>query len=87
MIKQIGWEGLLANAKREAPQLAKMLPQWPRLLTRALEHAAHGADEQAAMRVLVEAVERQGRRVRALTLIVLFLAATLFVGAVWHFRN
>ena len=87
MIKQIGWEGFLANAKREAPHLAKMLPQWPRLLTRALEHAAHGADEQAAMRVLVEAVERQGRRVRALTLIVLFLAATLLVGAVWHFRN
>jgi 3-(3-hydroxy-phenyl)propionate hydroxylase len=40
-----------------------MLPQWPRLITQALERAAHGAPEQAALRALTEAVDRQRRPV------------------------
>ncbi len=86
MFKQIGWEGFLANAKREAPHFAKMLPQWPRLVTRALERAAHGAQDEAALRALAESVERQGRRVRTLTVLVLALVALLLVEAVWLLR-
>jgi len=86
MFKQIGWEGFLANARREAPQFAKMLPQWPRLVTRALERAAHGGKEEAALRGLAESVERQGRRVRTLTVLVFVLVALLLAEAVWLSR-
>ena len=73
MLTQIGWEGFLAGAQREAPHLAKMLPQWPRLITQALERAAHGSKEEAALKQLAAAVERQGRRTRTLALAVLIL--------------
>jgi ubiquinone biosynthesis protein len=87
MFKQVGWEGFLSNAKREAPHLAKMLPQWPRLVTQALERAAHGAAGEAQLRSLAETVERQGRRVRSLAAIVLFLVVSLLAEAVWLLRH
>jgi hypothetical protein len=64
-----------------------MLPQWPRLLTQALERAAHGAPEQAAVRVLAEAVERQRKQVQALSVAVLLLAAGLLAWLLWFWRH
>jgi len=87
MHKQVGWEGFLGNATREAPHLAKMLPQWPRLITQALERAAHGAPEQAALRALTEAVDRQRRQVGVLAIAVIALSAALLFWALWFWRH
>ena len=87
MVKQVGWEGLLANAKREAPHLAKMLPQWPRLVTQALERAAYGAPEHATIKSLMDAVERQGRQVRNLSLVILLLFVSVLAALLWFWRH
>ena len=84
MLTQVGWEGLVANMKREAPHLAKMLPQWPRLITQALERAAHGSSQQQeAVHALTGAVERQGRWIKSLVFIALVLVVAMLVEMVW----
>ncbi|MBL8384127.1 MAG: ubiquinone biosynthesis regulatory protein kinase UbiB [Burkholderiales bacterium] len=87
MLRQVGWEGFLANARREAPHLAKMLPQWPRLITQAMERAAQGQEQAEALRRLAESVERQGRRNHRLALAVLVLAAAVLAHAAWLMRH
>ena len=87
MHRQVGWDGFMTNVRREAPHLAKMLPQWPRLITQALERAAHGAPDQAALRALTEAVERQRRQVRALAFAMAMLATALLTWVVWIWRH
>jgi ubiquinone biosynthesis protein len=87
MLRQVGWDGLLTNAKREVPHLAKMLPRWPRLITQALERAAQPDETAAALRVLATSVERQSRRVRTLTVIVVLMAAALLGELWWVWRH
>ena len=87
MLRQVGWDGLLTNARREAPHLAKMLPQWPRLITQALERAARPDDTATALRVLAASVERQSRRVRTLTVILVLMAAVLLGELWWVWRH
>jgi ubiquinone biosynthesis protein len=87
MHRQVGWQGLVDNFKHEVPHLAKMLPQWPRLITRALEHAAHGAEGTEASRLLIEALERQSRWIKGLVVAVLVLAAAWTVELVWLLRH
>ena len=83
MVKQIGLEGFLANAKIEAPHLAKWLPQWPRLITRALERAGRGAREEEALRAMTTALERQGRLIRILLLLAMLVGAVVLGEAAW----
>lgn len=87
MHRQVGWDGFMTNVRREAPHLAKMLPQWPRLITQALERAAHGAPDQAALRALTEAVDRQRRQVRALAFAMAMLATAVLTWVVWIWRH
>ena len=63
------------------------MPQWPRLITQALERAAHGAPDQASLRALAEAVERQRRQVRVLAFAMAALATALLAWVVWVWRH
>lgn len=87
MLTQIGWDGFVANLKREAPHLAKMAPQWPRLLTQALARQARDPAHEAASKSLLEAIERQGRMINWLAAGVLLLALGLAVELVWFWRH
>jgi len=73
MSEQLGWRGLIKNAKHEAPFWARTLPQLPRLVHRALSSDAPArlAAELALLRV------EQTRRNRWLALISLLLAGLL----------
>jgi len=41
MHEQIGWRGLVARLKREAPRYAKLIPELPRLVHENLQHGAN----------------------------------------------
>ena len=54
MNEQVGWRGLLDGALREAPRLAEMLPELPRLLHQALKRQGSGGDNEALRALLLE---------------------------------
>ena len=87
MHKQIGWEGFVENIKHEAPYFAKLLPQWPRLISRALENAARKRDDDDTLKLLLQANERQGRWIKGLTFVVLAMAAIWGAELVWLLRH
>jgi len=87
MHKQIGWEGFVENVKHEAPYFAKLLPQWPRLISRALENAAHKREDSESMKLLLQAAERQGRWIKALILAVLVMAAAWGAELAWLLKR
>ena len=66
--------------EKEAPYFAKMIPQWPRLITQALEHAAAPPDQSALKRI----VEEQRRTNQRLIWMGVVLAA-LVAWEVWRF--
>jgi len=70
MSEQLGWRGLVKNAKREAPFWARTLPQLPRLVHQALasEGSARLAAEIAALRA-EQARQRQWLAVMAVALV------------------
>lgn len=73
MSEQIGWRGLLRSFQQEAPQLARTLPQMPRLV-----HQALSKPEAPDLRPQLERLASVQRWQNALlTLIVLLLAALL----------
>ncbi len=79
MNEQLGWRGLLKNAKHEAPFWARYLPQLPRLMHDALTRDGHAqlAAELAALRQ-EQAHQRRWLAVMALSLaglLVLLLAS------------
>ena len=57
MNEQIGWRGMLANLKHEAPQWAKLFPALPRLVHQALTR-----DDGAALRAQLAAMQAAQRR-------------------------
>ena len=75
MHRQIGWEGFVENIKHESPYFAKMLPTWPRLITRALESAASQRDDGELIKHLLQATERQGRWIKGLAFLLVLVAA------------
>ena len=78
MTEQVGWRGLLKNARHEAPLWARLLPQLPRLAHQALTNDAPAriAVELAALRV---AQERRNRWLVVISLLLAgLLAAALF---------
>ena len=60
MHEQVGWRGLMARLKREAPRYAKLLPELPRLVHHQLEHG-----DQALRRDL-HAILREQRKTNRL---------------------
>ncbi len=79
MKEQLGWEGFVKNMEREAPYFAKMIPQWPRLITQALKHAAEPPDQSVLKRVLDEQRRTNQRLVWAGVVL-----AALVVWEVWR---
>jgi len=62
MSEQIGWRGLLAHLKTEAPRYAELLPQLPRLIQQALERTPQPpAQQQALLNTLLEEQRRTTR--------------------------
>jgi ubiquinone biosynthesis protein len=53
MNEQVGWRGLLAGLKKDAPHYAKLLPELPRLLHQALQPRS-GNDTQLMQSLLLE---------------------------------
>ena len=80
MKEQLGWQGFVKNLEKEAPYFARMVPQWPRLVTQVLERAAAPADDRALMRI----ARGQGRTNALLAWIAVILAAIL-AWEVWRF--
>ena len=54
MAEQMGWQGLLANIKNEAPRYAHMLPQLPRLVHQALSRVAEPSEPMMLTQLLEE---------------------------------
>ncbi|MDK9723758.1 MAG: ubiquinone biosynthesis regulatory protein kinase UbiB [Sterolibacteriaceae bacterium MAG5] len=73
MVDQVGWRGIIKNAKHEAPLWARYLPQLPRLVHQALarDSSARLAEEIARLRAT------EARRNRWLALISALLAGLL----------
>ena len=62
MAQQIGWRGILAHLKDEAPRFSKLLPQLPRLAHQALTLASKPRDgEYQLMRELLAEQQRTNR--------------------------
>ncbi|WP_197388360.1 ubiquinone biosynthesis regulatory protein kinase UbiB [Ralstonia pseudosolanacearum] len=73
MHEQIGWRGMVDRLKIEAPQWAKMLPDFPRLAHQILErHARDNGNAQTAALTALLAEQRRTNR--------LLSAAVLFIG-------
>ncbi len=73
MSEQIGWRGLVRKLKEEAPQWALMLPQFPRLMHRALADLKEHKTSDIWERLVVEQ-RRQTRLLFVLTGLIAFLA-------------
>jgi ubiquinone biosynthesis protein len=74
MQEQIGWPAFTAQLQREAPRLAQLMPQLPRLLHSALQPR----QESPALLAAVEELRRTNRTLRA----ALWAAASFVVGAI-----
>ncbi|MFN0159711.1 MAG: ubiquinone biosynthesis regulatory protein kinase UbiB [Burkholderiales bacterium] len=76
MKDQLGWAGFTRSLEREAPNFAKMIPQWPRLISRALERAAAPPDD-ALLKRLVDGQRRLSSRLA-------WIAAALAAVVAWE---
>ena len=75
MGEQLGWRGLLANLKQEAPQWARLLPALPRLAHQALQRP----DQQARLLAELQQLREESLRQRRQTRWALALAAVALV--------
>jgi ubiquinone biosynthesis protein len=85
MHEQVGWRGLVARLKREAPRYAKLLPELPRLVHHQLQHG----DQQ--LRRDLQAILREQRRTNrllsgALWLTVGIALALMLAKALMHWH-
>ena len=74
MHEQVGWRGLWARLRREAPRYAKMLPELPRLVHHRLETG------DAQLRQEMRAILRESRRTNRLLTIMILLALGFVLG-------
>jgi ubiquinone biosynthesis protein len=81
MAEQVGWRGLLAHVKKEAPYWSTMLPQLPRLLHQALSRVAAG-ESQGQLAALLREQRRRSRILAAIGFILGLIAAALLVLAI-----
>jgi len=84
MSEQMGWQGLWANLKNEAPRYAHMMPQLPRLVHQALTRAA----EPPQPLMLTQLLEEQ-RKTNLLLRVIMWFVGGFFGGVilmqVWSF--
>ena len=76
MKEQLGWDGFVKNMEKEAPYFAKMVPQWPRLITQALDRAA-ALPNDAVLKALAAEQQRTSRRLG-------WIAAALALLVAWQ---
>ena len=60
MKEQVGWQGFIKNIRRELPQFAHLLPQWPRLISQALQQGQY-SQEQTTLKQIQQQLHRQNR--------------------------
>ena len=88
MGEQVGVQGMIERLKAEAPRFTHIIPQLPRLIHRALSHAAEpGAVNDELLRLLVLEQQRTNRMLS----FVIYFAATFGLGLLafqvyinWH---
>ncbi|MET0334135.1 MAG: ubiquinone biosynthesis regulatory protein kinase UbiB [Rhizobacter sp.] len=76
MNEQVGWRGLLARFKKEAPHYAQLLPELPRLLHQALQQPRGGIESRA-----VEALLLEQRRTNRLLRVLIYGGVGVVLGA------
>ena len=82
MDEQVGWRGLQARVKREAPLWAQLVPQFPRLLHQSLVEQPRRHEELATeLRRLRREMDRRNR----LLLVGVTMLAALAIMAAWAF--
>jgi ubiquinone biosynthesis protein len=80
MAEQVGWRGLLAGIRREAPGWASLLPTLPRLAQRALAADRH-ADVLEALTALRAEERRQSRWLAVIAVSLIGMLAILLIVA------
>ena len=81
MNEQVGWQGLLARLKDEAPGYAQLLPDLPRLLHQRLQRPA--ASESPALLALLAEQRRTNRLLQGLVYGALGFVAGMIVARLW----
>ena len=82
MSEQMGWRGLVANLKHEAPYWARVLPSLPRLLQQSLsavERREQRLDELLALQQALQAARRSKRRAWGITVVSLLVVAFILL--------
>ncbi|WP_428852288.1 ubiquinone biosynthesis regulatory protein kinase UbiB [Imbroritus primus] len=72
MYEQVGWRGFVERLKVEAPQWAKMFPDFPRLVHQALE-LRQSRDDGTEPRLLAAMLQEQRRTNRMLSTALMFM--------------
>ncbi|MDQ2927253.1 MAG: ubiquinone biosynthesis regulatory protein kinase UbiB [Pseudomonadota bacterium] len=77
MQEQVGWPGLLAQLKKEAPRYVHLLPQLPRLIHTALQSPPTG--QQRALEALLAEQRRTNRLLTAVIIVAVGFVIGLFL--------
>ena len=78
MSEQIGWRGFVRHLKKEAPNWAVTMPQFPRLLYQSLNDPYSSMLEEKLTRLL-----REQKRQNRLLAVMILLIATLILWLAW----
>ena len=76
MSEQVGWRGIWRNLRHEAPNLARTLPQLPRLVHQQLSQP-QAADLRPELAALSRAQIRQNRWLALIALLLALIAGAL----------
>ncbi|MEO7343792.1 MAG: ubiquinone biosynthesis regulatory protein kinase UbiB, partial [Methylotenera sp.] len=90
MSEQVGWRSVVNTFKKELPQMAKHLPEMPRLVHQFLTQQTHAEQDtplREAINILIETQQKQARWQKRLTLAVVLLVLLQLVGVLvaWYF--
>ena len=90
MSEQVGWRSVVNTFKKELPQMAKHLPEMPRLVHQFLTQQTHAEQDtpiREAINILIETQQKQARWQKRLTLAVALLVLLQLAGVlvVWYF--
>lgn len=85
MSEQIGWRGLIAKYKSEAPRYSHIFPQFPRLVHQALQKVVEGDQQSAVLTALLVEQRSTNRLLRT----IVYFGAGLLAGvlAAFYFLN
>lgn len=90
MSEQVGWRSVVNTFKKELPQMAKHLPEMPRLVHQFLTQQTHAEQDtpiREAINILIKTQQKQARWQKRLTLAVALLVLLQLTGVlvVWYF--